>query len=655
MTIPFDGGGQSAVAGPIFDMVNAHLNVPDVTCTGEFPDAPEVPVADFSSVIGITLPTKAPFTPHPIPTDGVITAEPAAPSYSEAYADIATISLIGVNNSIYGEYVLPTTLPDDAAGAPDLGYPEAGFEPVPSDAGLDDTLTAPVLTVGTTPAFYDIPAVTYDLQSIDVLDVTVPVPPTLPDIDLMPDPGPLDYTFSPELLAAIDKTLGGNEVISQEAQRILMERAAREIDDVSEEAERGAFNASAEAGFSETSGPLVAILSGIAKDASYKDRAVHEVMRTETYKRALDQVVEAVKASLVLEAANLSIHLSYAAKLVEVLKFNVAIQEEYVNLLITLFNTQMGAVRNIVSAYDAYVQAKLADYKAQGAVIQAQDAILDTNSAKLSVMDAQTKTVEAQAQVYSLDVTLATQELEEFSIYVSGIIKNVNIARTNIEAYKSAIKQYSLATDSDTAMIEGYAAQVRATGSATGVYEANWDSFAAAYSASGANSDALRSWYGSSNQSLTAEIGTFTTAASEQRRYTQTLTDWIQANDGMMTDYASGVNAEISYIKTYNSHSISYEEARSAIDLATEDASVRMQGLAAQAEALQASIDVGLTAAEATSAAGCAQAAYSVRSISANLRATAGMSDTGSTKITSTLSDAVTRSYAYNKTRNIEA
>jgi hypothetical protein len=653
MTIPINN--QDAVAGPIFDMVNAHLNIPEVDCTGDFPAAPEVPVANFSSVIGITLPPAAPFTPHPIPTDGTISASPVSPTYSEAYADIATISLVGVNNALYSDYVLPDSLPTAAASAPNLAYPEAGFGEAPSDAGLDDTLTAPVITVGTTPEFYDIPSVDYDMQDIEKFEVEIPVPPSLPDVVLMSDPAPLDFTFSPELLAAIDKAIDGDEVITQEAQRILMERASRELDDATQEAERGAFIKSAEAGFSETNGPLVEILSKIAKDSSYKDRAVYEVMRTEAYTRALGQVTEAIKSGLVLEAANLSIHLSYAGQLIEVLKFNVAIQGEYVNLLISMFNSQLTAARGVVSAYEAYVQTLLADYKAQGAVITAQGAILDTNSAKLSVMDGQTKTVDAQAQVYSLEIERRTHELAEFSNYVDGVIKNVNIARTNIEAYKSAIKQYSLATESDKATIEGYAAQVRATGSATGVYEANWDSFSAAYSASGANSDAVRNWYTSSNQSLTAEIGSFSTAAAEQRRYTQTLADWVTANDSMSSDYASGVNAEIGYIKDFNNHSISLTEAGSAIDLATEDASVRMQALTAQAEALQSSIDVGLTAAEATSAAGCAQAAYSVRSISANLRATAGMSDAGTTRIAASTTDSVNRSYAYNKTRSIEA
>jgi len=655
MTTFAAGSGTGLVAEPIFDMVTAHLVLPETDCGGSFPEAPEVPVADFSSVVGIALPDKAPFTPHTIPTDGVVSASPISVGYSEAYADIATISLVGVSNALYGDYVLPNTLPSDAASAPDLGYPEAGFEIAPSDAGLDDTLTAPSITVGTVPSFYDIPEVSYDLQDMDVLGLAVPVPPSLPGADLMVDPGAMDYTFTPELLDAIDKALDGKEVISQEAQRILIERASRELDDATDAAERGAFAASAEAGFSETNGPLVDVLSEIVLEASYKDRAVHEGMRSEAYTRALSQVTEAVKSSLALEAANLSIHLSYAAKLLEVLKFNVAIQGEYVDLLITMFNMQLKAVRGIVSAYEAYVQTKLADYSAQGAVIKAQGAVLDTNSAKVSVMGAQTDTVEAQAQAYSLDITRATQELEEFSNYVKGILKNVDIARINIDSFKSAIKQYSLATDSDRATIEGYAGQVRATGSATGVYEANWDSFAAAHSAADANSDAIRSWYGSSLQSLTAEIGSFSAAATAQRAYTQTLTDWIQANASMMTDYASGVNAEINYVKTYNGHSISYEEASSAILLATEDASVRMESLSAQAAALQASIDVGLTAAEATSAAGCAQAAYSVKSISANLNATAGMSDTGSSKVSATLSDGVTRSYAYNKTRNIEA
>ena len=657
MTIPTfsTGSGSEFVSAPIFRMVDDHLNIPESSCQNEFPEAPEVPVALFNSVLDIGLPNKAPFTPHTIPTDALINASPLSPSYSEAYADIATISLVGITNSLYGDYILPGTLPSSTAGDPNLNYPDAGYATVPTDAGLDPSLSAPDIVIGTTPSFYDIPEITYDLQDIEPLNYGIPEIPTLPDMEMMADPGPVEHTFSPELLAAIDKALSGDEVISQQAQKILMDRAKRELDDLAEMSEREAFIASAEKGFSETNGPLVDILSKIAKDASYKDRVIHENMRSATYSRALKQVEEAIKSSLVLEAANLSMHLSYAAKLVEVLKFNVAIQAEYVDLLIQMFNYQLDAVKGVVGAYEAYVQAVLADYKAQGAVIKAEQAVLDTNSAKVTVMGAQTDTLGAQADVYSLDVSRSTQELEEFSIYVQGVLKNVDIARVNIDAFKDAIKQYSAATETDKATIEGYASQVRATGSATGVYEANWDAFSIAHSAAGANSDAIRSWYTSSNQALTAEIGTFSTAASTQREYTNTLVNWLQANSAMFGNYASAATAESNYTKAYNAHSVSYEEARSSIDLATEDAQVRMQALTAQAAALQASIDVGLTAAEATSAAGCAQAAYSVRSISANLRATAGMGDSGSNKISASASDTVARAYAYNKTRSIEA
>ena len=649
------GSGDELVASPIFTMVGAHLEIPDAACNNEFPAAPEVPVANFASSIGLVLPDKAPFTPHTIPSDGTLSASPIAPSYNNAYADIATISLLGVNSSLYGDYILPTTLPSDRPGVPDLNYPEAGFEAVEDDAGLDDTLTAPTITVGTVPAFYDIPEVTYDLQDISPLGLDVPTPPALPDLELLSDPGAPEHVFSQELLDAIDKALSGEEVISQAAQKILMDRLKRELDDSTQQAERGAFSASAAAGFQETNGPLIEILSEIAKEGSYKDRGVFETMRSEAFGRALAQTTEAIKSSLTLEAANLSMHLSYAAKLVEVLKFNVSIQGEYVDLLISMFNAQLGAVREVVGAYEAYVRAVLNDYQAQGAVIRAQGAILDTNNAKVSVQAAQTGTVEAQAEAYSIDVTRATQELEEFKNYVDGVLKNVDIARTNIEAFKSAIRQYSAATDADRAVIEGYASQVRATGSATGIYEANWDAFEVAQSAAGANSDAIRSWYSSSTQSLTAEIASFSAAANSQREYTSALIDWVRANSSMLTDYGSAVGAEIDYVKTYNDHSLSHAEASASLDLAIEDAQVRVQSLTAQAAALQASVDVGLTAAEATSAAGCAQAAYSVRSISANLRANASMSDTGSSRISSSTSDSVARSYAYNKTRSIEA
>lgn len=648
---------EPTVSDAIFDLVKDYLTVPiaeGATCDNTFPAAPDVPVAGFSEVLGISIPATEDYIIHPVSTDGTNVATPVAPGYSATHADIATIALSAIAGATYGAYTLPATLPDDDAGIPDTNYPEAAMAAIERYAGLDDTLTAPSVSVGTTPTFLDIPSLDYDLSTIDMLDETIPAAPDLPDIDLVSNPDKLVLSITPALDDAIDKGLEGTQVLSHEAQRIMIDRASRPLDKKYQDATRAAFDASAARGFAETNGPLVEVLTDLAYEASYADREPFEAMRSETYQRGLKQLTAAVKSALKLEAANVAVHLEYAEKLVEVLRFNVAQQLAHANLLVTMFNEYLKVVKIIIAAYEDYVSTKLAEYQAATEVIDSETAVLDTNAAKVSVYEAQAGTVDTQAKIYTLETEQGTHPIEEFKNYVSGILKNVNIARTNIEAYQQATRAFAKAIDGQRARISGYAEQVRATGSATGVYEANWDVYSAAEGAVAASHDARRSWYGSSLQALSKEIQTFSTAAGSQRTYLRSLTDMAQANSSLYGQYASAVGAVLGYEKTYNRHSVALQEAASNIELATEDATVRMDALEAQATAVQESINIGLQAAKATTAAGCAQAAYSMRSISAGMRAGASMSDAGSDSNSWSKNESIQRSYDYRKTRSID-
>jgi len=645
---------DDTVSAQIFDMVKDYLddaaNAAN-SCNGVEVESPKIPISEFSSSIGVALPDPVARAAHTVPTDGVIDTQVSSPAYDGTYEDIATIALRDIGAALYGDYILPTGLPTHNVGAPDVGYPEAPYLPVGSDAGLS-VLDTPVITVGTVPAFLDVPTLTYELTDIDTMQGPAPVPPTLPELQLLEQPDKFNMQISQGLLDAIGRGLSGVEVVGFPEQQVMLDRASRGADHEYDKAERGVFDKFAAAGFNNATGPLVSALSDLAYEASFKDREQYEKARGELHQRALKHVTEAVKSALVLEATNGAVHLNYASKLVQTLKFNVAMQIEYANLLVSVFNEQLKGVRALVGAYQTYAGAVIAEYNAYTRAIVSQNAVLDTNSAKVTAYGAQAGTIGVQADVYSTEIEHLTQPLTEYQIYVQGILKNVDLAKVNIESFSQAVRAYGQAIDADTAMIDGYAAQVQATGSATGVYEANYDAYSATLSAKRGSNEARQSWYSSSLQALSGEIAEFQTASQSQRVYLRALTDWTQANATMHNQYASGIAAESGYVGAFNRHSISLTESQSNIDLAAEDARVRMAALEAQAIALQESIDIGLTAANATTAAGCAQAAYSVRSISAGMRATAGMVDSGSASASNTISTSTNRSYAYRKTRS---
>jgi hypothetical protein len=650
-------GGTSS--GNIFDLTKAHIAAFDLsattTCADYFPDEYTVATAEFGGLIDVALPEEAAYVAHSIPTSSAaISADVQAPVYTGSYEDITAIALSDITAAIQGAYYLPDTLPDDIVDAPNLGYPVAGFLSILDSAGLV-THDTPTVTVGHTPSFEDIPSISYDLSEISPFEEVIPSIPDLPEDVTVSSPEKLSRTVTPALLAAIDEGLAGNVALPLEAQEIIIARAKRLTDVKTDRAERQLFSEAAAAGAVDAPGGLIGRLSDLLHDASFEDRKVFEAMRDEVYKRAHDRMVAAVKSAMVLEKANLGIHLSYAAKLVETLQFNVAARVQYANLLIAMFNESLKAVRTIVSAYDQYASTVVAEYEAKSSIVERENAVLETNAAKLTVQEAQQSTISVQADLYGTAIKQNILPLKEFQLYVSGILKNVDIVRTNLSAFREANKVYEEAITADVGRIEGYASQVRATGSATGVYDANWDAYRVAQSAEEASNVAQRSWYSSSLQALSAEISEFQAAAQAQRTYTSTLVEWARANASMHTQYGSALATEVSYTDKFNSHLVALQQSASNIELAAEDVSVRVEALEAQSAALQASINIGLEAAKATTASGCAQAAYGVRSISAGMRASAGMSDAGSATSTVRSTTSTRRAYTYNKTRELSA
>ena len=68
--------------------------------------------------------------------------------------------------------------------------------------------------------------------------------------------------------------------------------------------------------------------------------------------------------------------------------------------------------------------------------------------------EAQIGTTEAQTGVYETSIQQETLKAQEYSAYIDGLMKNVDITKLNIDAYKDALRVYSEATKADSAIID---------------------------------------------------------------------------------------------------------------------------------------------------------------------------------------------------------
>lgn len=606
-----------------------------------------------STIADVTMPqlNAATLGVSPPPSTS-LDASPVSASYTSGYADIAAISLQNFNSVLYKSYELPDALPSVSLGLPDLDYPETGFISVKSSAGLSSIDSANI-SVGAAPEFLDIPDISFNLTPIPVFSGDVPDTPDLPDVSRLDDPEYLVRDLDPELEAALSKAIDGQVMLPAEIQQAIIDLEVRKLNIEYYRKERQVMNASAAKGHSNIDGSAINDLSVLEYDAVEAEQDVFFKVREEAHSRAIKHLSEAIKQQLRLESANFALHLQYAEQLVDVLKFNVAQQTDYANLLVSMFNSKLDAVKQIIATYNTYVDTTLRQYKVTTSELDRERSVLDTNAAKLSVYESQIQTTNVQADVYTTDAKKAALALQEYSAYVKGLLSNVDIARANIQAFGDSTKMYSNAIDVNKNKIRAYADRVRATGSATGVYEANWNSYAKAQSTSLAAADARREWYNASLQSLRADIDKFSSAAAAQRSYYQSLETWSRANSSAAGQYEQASKTAASTMTTQNAQQVAYAQATMAGSLAAADTATKTDTLEAQARAIEESIKIGLTAAQATASAGFAQAANSIRSMSAGVSANASLQSSSSESKGVSNTTNLTNQKAYQKVQTL--
>lgn len=610
-----------------------------------------IPAVDFSSNISASLPNAPSYTPDGGPPVTDITGDLDRASYSAASAVIGSLTLPD----------LPTTLtyetPIGADALPDLDRPirpgeapQAGFVAVNDDAGLE-TVTAPTIAVGSPPALEPIPPLDFDAIGISKLAVEFPEPPSVPAVEELQTPDQLTVQLEPELLSALQHTLSGQDIMGVQDQ--LYRLATHDLRRGRADTERKLFAEHASRGNCEASGPLFEDLADLHYESRLQDGQSYEQGRDFLYEKAKDKLVTAVQQSIAIETANFAVHLSYASKLIEVFEINAQLHNTILNILIDLYTTQLTGVNAIISAYNSYIGAALAEYRAESATLEVAQAKLQSNRARVEMYQAQARTSGVRVNVYETDVEQAALPSEEFSIYVDGLLQNVDIVRTNLQGYQDALRAFTQGIQQDRAKIDAYGAQIRAEGSAADVYRENWDLYNAAQSALSGQNSAVAQFNRSSQQALESEINVFGRAAEQQRSYLRNLSVWIEQKRGAWADYSRGVSAVVGYMEGKNSAVVDLEEASVRVDLSRADFATTEQALDAQRAAAQANIDAGLQASSTTTYGALAQASYSIRDVSARLSASASDSDAKTFSSNATESNQYTRSYLYKKSQTL--
>lgn len=588
---------------------------------------PEVP-EDLTAVLKVPEPAPVSLEPVNIP-------------------DMVLESLEAASYSTYSE---PPPLPEYTAGRPNLNYPEAGFITVDDSAGLR-TINTPNIQVGATPAFLDIAPLNYDLSDVEVMQVDEPDLPDLPDLELLSSPQRLAHTIDEDVVDALIDGMEGEPVLSTHEQGLIRKQPQTLKDIEFDRAERALVDQTAAAGFASFTGPLIHRISFLVQDYSYQDRGLFEAARDEAHKRALQHVTTSVKNAIRLELANAAMHFEYAARIAETLKINVAMQVEYANILVGLFNEQLKVLRAKIAAYNEYVTTAVSKYEAEIRAELSKRAILDTNEGKLRVYGAQIETLQQQARAYGIEVEHDTQPIEEYRTYIQGLLKNVEIVRTNIGAMQEALRVYGEAVDSDRAKLAAYSAQIRATGSATDVYSANWRTFSEYVQAYSAQSSAARTWAESNLQNIRSVVSLYEAQANTHRQYEQEREQQVQRIGSLKDSYVQAIGAYVEEVTRHNRAESALDGADDEAALLAAENSARSQLLEARRVAAQARIDLGLATAQATSKAASAQAAQSILSYTASYGGSASASGSATETDSVNFSDSASRTYRFTTTR----
>ncbi len=573
----------------------------------------------FSAPV-VTVPSDPSVTPDPVDQNlvsegsgGKPVTLPGAPVQAVYDAVTATlaISLPTVPQPVYNYGSGPDTLPTPKAEHPPLDYPQAPFETVETSAGLEG-VDVPQIEAGERPT----------LDAIDQTPFTpttlAPYTSTIPTADIpadyrLPQPDRLAYDALAGFMAVVRRVGddGGLDLLHQDG---LYDGALGDAWRAAIREARAARDEGADRGFPLASGPVTAKMA----DALYKAYVAGDEANFKTadmvHAKVANAQTTAMDSGITLEKKNFELLTTYAAQLLQVQRFNVRMATAVFDATVAVFNHAVDGINALILAYQDYASAVRKQNQAVSSQADRAQAQADTNQADADAYDAQMGTIQTAYRANTLRAKAAAHPIREFQEYITGLLANVAIARTNIDAFRDATTAFSRSTESDIAALNAYVTGVDAWATGVDSVEANTRLLDEFYRTVNEKQATYGSYLTDYNRSLGDSIRLYNTYAQAQRTFLQAESDKLEAYARVLTDHNAGIEAVTRYLTAWNTANASSVAAANQYGLVTADQSTRESALDAERAAIQARLDAGRLAAQATTAAGIAQAAYGVTS-----------------------------------------
>lgn len=567
-------------------------------------------VTDLNSVLADPS-TALPTAPNMPSAPQLVSVDGTAPTFSSTFTPAAITIPSGVTPS-YGAADSAVAIPTTTVSSAPQTLPSLSF--VADDSASLSTLTAPTIAIAERTGLTAVDLLTYEAQAILPFD-----PVALPEYTkytptAVAAPGELTYEDDADFIKTVK-----DQSDSLSSIRTIYEgdTAYLPVDELY--ATQKVFAQAAARGFSMPTGAINAAMAELGEKSDRDHRQAFEKARDEV--RDSTRQVQAAKVKLLtdLETRHAALLYSYAAKTIEVSRFNTQMAVEVLQAAVEAYNTYVRVVNTFVGAYRAYTKAVAEQDEAVVAQVRSARARLRTNSADIDMYSAQLDLQNVATQVGQLSVDAQALVFEEFEQKVRLYQQNVQIAKLSLEAYRESINTISQQTETDLTRVRAYAQNVETEATKLAVYNANLDAYAASVRADGDRSQAY-------SQYVNAGVAAFSQHVNEYREYVSTVRAHIQEN-------AAGVRAALEQAQAFSRLSTLVASSQNAIaeadielsaskasrDLAREDYNSRLEGLTAQSFVEQTRIDAGLESAKLSTYSGLAQAAYSTFNVSARI------------------------------------
>lgn len=642
-----------SVANTVFSAAKGLVDAPGGSMTIARAEASVIPGVFFGGIAhgdtDLSAGAAGPMPTHALsatPTASSVSVHPTSAAYAATHAAIAWADPVAAIAPTYGTARTPGALPlASIPAAPALV--QQALLPTERDAGLVGYVK-PAITIGERPGLLDPTLAAFDVQELDPLAVTLPTYARGDfEVSELGAPPPLVYGDDSLLLDRIRRTLAGSDVLTAAEQELLyddalVEQARKDMIDV-----RRVMTEMAARGFSLPVGQVQALVADIAYASRKTKQEAASKVRDEAFERAKTLLLDAFARAVALETKHFALHLSYCGKIVETLKFNVRLMTEQFNGIVQLFNTRVQLVRAVVGAYRDYVAALEAQDRAIVAQIKAEMAKATTYRAHVEMFSAQAGTLKTFAEVEALGVEAQVQLLLEYEAYLVGVRGNVDVAKRNIEAYRTAVGTVKDVSEVESAKFAAYADQVAGFASVEDVYSANVSAYAGFWKAENARTGAFSSYIDDNVKALGAESRAFSEYAQAQRSYVSALGAKVEAELDNVRTWSSAQQSRGRFIGAFNRAEAEVNAAENAQALANSSITMLGEALSAQAHAETENIRASVLAAQAQAEGALEQAKLAVRSVSVNVRGSADGDERDSTSTSTSNRTSTSNSTQY--------